>query len=551
MAFDIGSSLLGGVGLFLLGMFLMTNGLRLAAGRTLQNILEDWTRTTMRGILAGFSITALVQSSSAVTVATLGFVNAGLMRLNQAITVIYGSNVGTTMTAWLVALIGFHINIKAFALPAIGLGMLMRLLWSEKRLGALGEALAGFGIFFLGIEILKTGFAGMGGDIQFSHLESSSLELLLLVGSGFVMTVLMQSSSASMAIILTAAGGAVIPLPAAAAMVIGANVGTTSTALLAVIGATPNAKRVAAAHVGFNLITGLVALMILPWMLASVQLLQEQMDIVADTPTVLALFHTMFNILGVMLMWPLTSTLVNLLQKRFRSTEEDEAKPRHLDNTLLATPVLAFQALGLELQRIAAVSRRIAKGTISAELGPSKQLASDKYIQQQLVIAASQYCTALQKTTLPTEFAEALPNALRVGRYYSTATHLGEHIAAQQSQHHDIQNETLNEEINNFKGSVVQLVNAADSSQTKYSAEKCAGMLAKVEDEYHALKAKLLRAGTDEHIKTTEMVAQLELMSQIRRLAEQIEKGARYLSSFQNCSPAEHLEEEEQATNRE
>ena len=545
MDFSIGSTLVGGIGLFLLGMFLMTNGLRLAAGRALQNILESWTSTILRGILTGITITSLVQSSSAVTVATLGFVNAGLMRLKQAITVIYGSNIGTTMTAWLVALIGFHINIKLFALPAIGIGMAMRLLWNDKRLGAIGEALAGFGVFFLGIDILKTSFEGMGSSIQFAQLEPSGIGLLLLVGSGFLMTVLMQSSSASMAIILTAAGGNVIPLDSAAAMVIGANVGTTTTALLAVIGATPNAKRVAAAHVGFNLITGLVAILILPWMLASVLAVQNSLGFVAEVPTVLALFHTFFNVLGVALMWPVTNHLVTYLEKRFRSAEENEARPRHLDKTLLGTPTLAFKALGLELQRIADISRRVAKGAISAELGPGNQLSKDRYIQEQLVTIAGEYCTSLQKTNLPVELAEALPNAIRVCRYYSTVTQLAEHIVSPHSLLQDIKDVALNEETDHFRSGVVQLINEADVSQEQYSSEACSILLTGLQNEYHALKAKLLRAGTEGRISSKEMVAQLELMSQIHRLAEQTEKGARYLDSFQALTPAEQLEEKE------
>lgn len=545
MNLTITSSLLGGMGMFLLGMYLMTGGLRLATGRALRKILENWTRTTMRGILAGISITSLVQSSSAVTVATLGFVNAGLIKLKQAITVIYGSNIGTTMTAWLVALVGFHIDIKAFALPLIGIGMGMWVFWSEKRFGALGQALAGFGVFFLGIEILKTGFEGMGSSIQFAQLEPSGLGLLMLVGAGFLMTVLMQSSSASMAIILTAAGGSVIPLPAAAAMIIGANVGTTSTALLAVIGATPNAKRVAAAHVCFNLITGLVAILILPWMLAAVQSTQTQLGFVAETPTILALFHSLFNVLGVALLWPLTPKLVAYLEKRFRSAEEDEARPRHLDKTLLGTPVLAFHALGMELERIATLGRRIAKGAISAELAPGGQLAKDKNVQEQLVIKASDYCTSLQKSNLPSELAEALPNAIRVGRYYSTVSHLAEHIAAQHSHHHEISDQSLNDQISHFKSTVVHLVDAADVSLEHYSSEQCSADLINLKNEYQTVKAALLKSGTEGRLSARKMVAQLELISQLHRLAEQIEKGARYLANFQSRNPAEHLEERE------
>jgi phosphate:Na+ symporter len=548
MDFDASSSLLGGVGLFLLGMFLMTNGLRLAAGQALQNLLESWTKTTLRGILTGISITSLVQSSSAVTVATLGFVNAGLIRLRQAITVIYGSNIGTTMTAWLVALIGFHIHITAFALPAIGTGMLLRLLWNDRRLGAIGEALAGFGVFFLGIEILKTGFEGMGASIQFAQLEPVGTGLLLLVGSGFLMTMLMQSSSASMAIIITAAGGGVIPLAGAAAMVIGANVGTTTTALVATIGATSNAKRAAAAHVGFNLLTGSVAILILPWMLALVRGAETGVGASGDTPLILALFHTLFNLLGVALLWPLTTPLVIFLERRFRSAEEDEARARYLDNTLLNTPGLAIQALGMELLRVAEIGRRVAKGSISAELGPGGQLSKDRNVEERLVITTAEYCTALQKRNLPDKLAEALPNAIRVGRYYTTASHLAEHIAKEQSRHHDIRDEILNEEIGRFRSSVVQLIECADPGRGDFTSDACAKTMAQVQSDYQIIKASLLKAGTQEHITTQEMVVQLELMSQTHRLAEQIEKGARYLASFRSLSPAEHIEENEAET---
>ncbi|MDZ4261489.1 MAG: Na/Pi symporter [Pseudomonadota bacterium] len=539
------SSVLGGVGLFLLGMYLMTNGLQLAAGEALKSILETSTRTTLRGVLAGITITSIVQSSSAVTLATIGFVNAGLIKLRQAITVIYGSNIGTTTTAWLVALVGFHLDIKVFALPAIGIGMAMRLLWRDKRYGALGEALTGFGVFFLGIDILKGGFEGMGSTIQFADLSPTGLGLLLLVGSGFIITFVMQSSSAAMAIILTAAGGGVILLPAAAAMVIGANIGTTTTALISVIGATPNAKRAAAAHVTFNLITGGIALLILPVMLGLASIIQADMGLETDAPALLALFHTLFNVLGVLLLWPFTNQLATFLERRFRSAEEDEAKPRYLDNTLIATPTLAFHALGQELDRIAAIDRRMAKAALSAEMGPGLRLGPDHYALERLVIAAAEFSTAMQKSKLLSGLAEALPNGVRVSRYYTTMAQLAETIAAQSQHQHKISYAPLTEEINHFKHSVVQLLEMVDPALENYSSESCTTAITEIESHYQQLKATLLRDGTAEKISIKEMVMQLELMSHIRRLAEQAEKGARYLHSFKEYLPAEALEESE------
>ena len=268
--------LAGGLGLFLLAVNMITDGLTLAAGHALRDMLGKWTRTLGRGIVSGISITAIVQSSSAVTVATIGFVNAGLLSLYQALGVVYGSYIGTTMTAWLVAIIGFQVKVDAFALPMIGIGMLLRLTGGDSRRAPVGMALAGFGLFFIGIDVLKEAFEGLAIAIDLQKLTLDGIAgVFLYAGIGFLMTVLTQSSSAAIAITLTAATGGIVGLYAAAAMVIGANVGTTSTAAFAVIGATSNAKRVAAAHIIFNVATGVVALMIMPVLFWSVNITGE------------------------------------------------------------------------------------------------------------------------------------------------------------------------------------------------------------------------------------------------------------------------------------
>src|SRR5690606_26034061 len=146
-------------------MLMMTEGLKIFAGRSLKTLLERWTSTPLRGVFAGMLVTGLVQASAAVTVATIGFVNAGIITLRQALGVIYGTNVGTTMTAWLVSLVGFDFDIEAFALPILTIGVALRLLCSDKRWQGLGDALAGFGLFFLGLAILKDAFVGFAGNL--------------------------------------------------------------------------------------------------------------------------------------------------------------------------------------------------------------------------------------------------------------------------------------------------------------------------------------------------------------------------------------------------
>jgi len=534
MNYSLISGLAGGLGLFLLGMQLMTDGLKLAAGNTLRDILSRSTATPLRGILTGVLITSLVQSSSAVTVATIGFVNAGLMNLVQAVTVIYGTNIGTTMTGWLVALIGFHLKIQFLALPAIGIGMAMFIAGRERTIGYFGKALAGLGIFFLGISVLKQSMAGVGTGFDLGSISHNGFfSLLLYLGIGLLMTIFMQSSSASIAIILTSAASGIVPVDAAAAMVIGANVGTTSTALLAVIGATPNAKRVAAAHIIFNLFTGLVALLLLPFLLLLVRDLRSLAGLGADPPSILALFHTIFNVLGVLLLWPLTSWLVRGLGKWFRTEEEGETQPRFLDHTLAATPVLAMHALTQELARIGDITYRMAKSAISSEKPLHSDLQQERQKVERLVVAVGDFSAWLSRRNLPKELDVALPNALRVSRYFSEMAELSVMVEAGLLKIPSLDDEVLSGQTSHFKSQVVKLLKLADVEKTGMDFEECSRQLQKVENEYQQLKASLLRAGSEGRLSVRLVIDHLDILSNIRRMAQQSEKSLRYLATLE------------------
>lgn len=263
----IWAGLLGGIGLFLLGMQMMTAGLTQAAGPALRRGLETATRSRLRAFLVGTGITALVQSSSAITVTSIGFANAGLVGFEKLVWVIYGTSLGNTMTGWIVALAGAGFSIGALALPLLGLGMIARMgARGSERIGGTGQALAGFGAFFLGIGTLQAAFADLTPQILSltGRLAGSpwEREAFVLIGIGF--TLLTQSSSATIAIVLSAVAAGSLAFDQAAALVIGASIGTTSTAVLAALGATSAAKRVAASHVGFNLIAALIAFLALP-----------------------------------------------------------------------------------------------------------------------------------------------------------------------------------------------------------------------------------------------------------------------------------------------
>ncbi|MDC7228183.1 MAG: Na/Pi cotransporter family protein [Spirochaetales bacterium] len=291
----------GSLGLFLYGMKVMSDGIQKTAGDRLQKVLNYMTINRFAAALTGFVVTTLVQSSSATTVMVVSFVNAGLLSLTQSIGVIMGANIGTTVTGWIVALIGFKFSIVTIALPAIGIGL--PLVFS-KRLGKqdLGEVLIGFGILFLGLDFLK----GSVPDIKHhpEYLEFLAhfadwgfLSFILFVAVGAVLTIVIQSSSASMAITLTMAYTGWIDYNTAAAVIIGSNIGTTVTAYLASIGANTNAKRASRAHILFNLLGGvLITIFHSPFLRLVDIIIPGDPTTGASIPEHLAMFHTLFNI---------------------------------------------------------------------------------------------------------------------------------------------------------------------------------------------------------------------------------------------------------------
>lgn len=432
MTLDIVVNILGGLALFLLAMAMMTDGLTDFAGNGLKTLLGRWTSTPLRGVGSGIVITGLVQSSSAVTVATIGFVNAGVLTLRQALGVIFGTNIGTTITAWLVSLVGLGIRIDAFALPILTVGVVLRLLASRQKWKGLGLALAGFGLFFLGLDILKDAFGGLAAGYGASLLAAGSWPTFVL--AGFVATVLTQSSSAAIAIILTAATGGVVGMEGAAAAVIGANLGTTSTAAIAVLQATPAAKRLALGHIAFNLVTGVIALAMLPSLMWLVDQLGRVLQVENSPAAVLAMFHTVFNTLGVVLMLPLAGRMATLLERMFQQSEEDIGRPRHLDTTLVATPALAAAALREELLRLDGIVTDIARSALSGGVA-APGLARQVTAVRSLGDAIAAFVAQLRTESMPADVATDFAGALYAARYLREAARLAPsmRVVSQQS----------------------------------------------------------------------------------------------------------------------
>lgn len=529
--------LAGGLGLFLLGMHLMTTGLRNAAGPTLKNILNAATESRLRGLASGTLITALVQSSTAVTVATIGFVNAGLLSLGQSIAVIYGCNIGTTMTGWLVAMIGFKIKISALALPMIAVGMAGKLLGADRRMGNLGFALAGFGLFFLGLGYLKDGFAGLENSLPLEQLGSGMSALALFVVVGFVLTFLLQSSSAAMAITLSLAASGSISLLAAGALVIGANLGTTSTAVLAALAATANAKRIAAAHVLFNLVTGVVGLVAL----IMTSLVWDASASGADYIVGLALFHTAFNLVGVILMWPLTGRMEKALKKRFKTRSAQQGCTTYIDKTVLSTPPLAVEAMRLELINLANESLSLARASLSSENGidDERQRQSNHIFTLSHEIA--RFNRKLARQNISEEISEVLPSALRINRYFAEVARLSMDLEQPHAIINSTRDESLRRQLLKFEADVSALLQLCDVSlREDRSGFEGRAAMNQLEKDYQAIKAAILEATIDNRIKAKEYSALLDTTSHIHRLAQQAEKGSRHWALL---LPIQHRDE--------
>ncbi|HDZ09258.1 Na/Pi cotransporter family protein [Pseudohongiella sp.] len=511
-------TLAGGLGLFLLSVSMITDGLKLAAGGSLRDILGRSTATVWRGIVSGAFLTSLVQSSSAVTVATIGFVNAGLLGIHQALGVVLGATIGTTMTGWLVAIVGFNFSITAFALPMVGAGMTMRLVGPSRRLGALGEAIAGFGLFFIGIDFLRGAFEGFAQNMDLASLAPEGFAgAIIFVGVGFVMTLLTQSSSAAIAITLTALTGGVISFPAAAAAAIGATVGTTSTSALAVIGATSNARRVAAGHViinGFNAVLGIALLPGVIW-LASINADMQQYPALS-----LALFHTSFNVLGVLLLIPFMKRVSAWLERRFVGLSEKLGRPQYLDSNVMVSPALAMDAFFLELKRMAELARDHAVAALNNEGSPDARLKAEHDGLRQLVRYVEKSVTDLEKDRLGSDVAQQLPMILRIANYIDEAVAHAQACAETDSDVEYLLQTDESERILLYRAAVLKHLAFCNPDRHDFSADEVNQAYQALRVTWRDLKTDLLDASVGGRIPVQRLNPAIDSLRMMLRVAE-------------------------------
>ena len=341
----------GGLGLFLLGMMIMTEGLKELAGHSLRRVLAKYTTNTVSGAAAGAVSTAIVQSSSATTVTAIGFVGAGLMTFPQALGVLFGANIGTTMTGWLVAIVGFKLDLGVVVLPIVLVGAFLKM-FGRGRVKPLGWALAGFSLLFIGIDTMQQGMAAFEGQITPDSFPSDTvIGRLQLVLIGVAITLVTQSSSAGVATAMVALSSGAVSFPQAAAMVIGMDIGTSFTGYLATIGGSTPMRQTGYAHVIYNVITGIMAFILLNFYADFVGPLLENGG-TGDAQVALVAFHTIFNTTGVIAVLPFAKQFADFITQIV--PERGSKLTRLLEEKLIDDASAAIDAASATARYIAA-----------------------------------------------------------------------------------------------------------------------------------------------------------------------------------------------------
>ncbi|HFD88087.1 MAG TPA: Na/Pi cotransporter family protein, partial [Gammaproteobacteria bacterium] len=366
--------------IFLFGMLALEQGFQAFTGGTLERILRRATSSRWKSLGFGVVTTTLMQSSSLVSVITISFLSAGLITLAAGIGIIFGANLGTTTGAWLIAGFGLKVKISAYAMPMLVFGIVL-IFQSSKKLNGIGYILAGLGFLFLGIHYMKEGFEAFKDTIDLTQFSVSGYPgLFLFAAIGIAATVIMQSSHATLVLIITALAAHQITYDNALALAIGANVGTTITAILGSLSSNESGKRLAGAHLIFNLVTGLLAIVLIYHLIDLVDWIAREIGIAADDYTLkLAVFHTIFNLMGILVMLPFVNPLVKFLERVIPEKRPQVDRPRYLSEASAEFPDTAIEAVRKETRRVYKAATRIIIATLGLK---QEEVFSDADLEQ-------------------------------------------------------------------------------------------------------------------------------------------------------------------------
>jgi phosphate:Na+ symporter len=518
-------NLLGSLALFLYGMKVMSDALMELAGDKMRKVMIQLTSNRFKGVLTGLFVTGLIQSSSATTLMVVSFVNAQLLSLTEAISVIMGANIGTTFTAWLIAILGFKVKMSSIAVPLILVGLIFYLK-KDRNMNNLGNFIIGFALLFIGLEFMKDAITGLENNpalFEFfqKNTERGFIGIILFVVIGTALTLILQSSSATMAITIVAASQGVLTFEAAAAIVLGENIGTTITANLAAMISGTEARRAALAHLTFNLI-GVIWILILfvPYLtmidnLALKYMSVNPMVVATDIPIGLSLFHSSFNVINTfILIWfiAIIARLVIFFIPEKIVPEPVFSKPKFLSEQALSYPETAIKALLEETRRLyqEAIIEAIAHGLgvhrrdiksdkpideiVKAKSHPGIKLK--KFIEtriQPIYTEVLNYASTIQdKFQLSHEDNERLTRLKKIHRDAMEILLHVKKLKSQISKHQAENNDVLNEEYFKLKCAVIELVRMFLNNPDEIFIQECNTLLSGAESTAESKDVALL-----------------------------------------------------------
>ena len=402
---DLIFGLIGGTALLMYGVDTMGEGLERASGAMMKKLLSILTGKVWSAFLVGTFLTALVQSSTAITVLTVGFVNAGLMKLPQAIGIIYGANIGTTITAQLMAF-SFNFKLTEVALPVLGIGFTINYFAKNRTIKNFGQALMGFGMMFLGLKILNQGipFMQQSPTLRYFFETYASIPIIgILLGA--VATAMVHSSAATVGLVMILGQAELIDLTSAVAIMLGDNIGTCITAQLASLSGNIHARRTAWAHTLYNIFGVIIVALVLPYFVRLIEITTAYFQPNGDIGTQIANSHTLFNILSAIVFLPITKYYVKFLETIIKGKGmEHELQSVYLDRLLMDTPAAAFKAAIEEVIRGTEITKNMMKNVMEAlfenDINKIEQVNKDEEIVNQLQKDITNYMVELSRKPL-------------------------------------------------------------------------------------------------------------------------------------------------------
>jgi phosphate:Na+ symporter len=506
-----------GVAIFLFGMLSLEEGFKAFSGGGLERILRKSTDKLYKSIGFGVLATTIMQSSSLVSVLTISFLGAGLVGLAQGIGIVFGANIGTTTGAWLVAGFGLKVNIASYAMPMLVFGVIL-IFQKSKTLKGFGYILAGLGFLFLGIHYMKEGFEAFKSTIDLTSFSVTGLKgLFIFTGIGIFATVVMQSSHATLVLIITALSVGQISYENALALAIGANVGTTITAIIGAMSSNIEGKRLAGAHLIFNMVTGLIAIIFIQQIIFSVDYVSSIVGISNDDYTLkLAVFHTIFNTIGVVVMIPFIPKLVIFLESTLKAPKDDSDKnidnAKFLNDSVLELPSTAMAAIkretfhlyenafeiishGINVKRRNILSTMPLEQVVEEKFSNSKINIDDFYnrkikgIYGEIIDFSAKAQTNMTPEEIHNLFSLKLANKDIVEAIKDTK-HLQKNLVLYSND----KNEHIREQYKNMRKDLVVVLRSIDTISTTKEEEKVLMLLSKV--KLHAQKYDFISNGT-------------------------------------------------------